>query len=174
MASTLSLEPLRPEDAPAVQRWLHAHLRTHVRAWADVRGLGWTPPEADGHLLATDLVGEHWAALVRASRRRDHLVRVARLEGRPVGLAWAVVRPDDYLKESTGVLNWLFVDPAVRGHGLGRSLVAEAKRWMRSRGARSWVVSVLQGNEVAQAVYAASGARPADLRMMGSLEDDDG
>lgn len=167
--SPVSLGPLEHEDALIVRRWLGVFLRQHNRTWVDARGLGWSDPEIDAQVVATDLVTDHWSWLVRASSRDTSLVRIARVDGVPVGCVSASARLDDYLRTQTGVLDWVYVDPAVRGRRIGTLLVDEARAWMRARGLRSVVVNVLADNAPAMALYRSAGLAIADVRMMGSL-----
>jgi ribosomal protein S18 acetylase RimI-like enzyme len=68
----------------------------------------------------------------------------------------------------TGYVQRLAVHPSARGHGLGRSLVADVLRWMRRRGAARALVNTQQTNEAALALYCACGFRilPEGLRVL--------
>jgi GNAT superfamily N-acetyltransferase len=87
---------------------------------------------------------------------------VAEHDGKPVGYAIA------YFGFSTdhggrGLhLADLYVDPALRGSGLGRSLMAAAARLGRERGALWLVWDVWVKNHTAEAFYGAVGARRYD------------
>jgi ribosomal protein S18 acetylase RimI-like enzyme len=59
----------------------------------------------------------------------------------------------------TGYLQRLAVHPSARGQGLGRSLVGDALRWMRRRGAARALVNTQQTNEAALSLYRACGFR---------------
>lgn len=169
VGTALRITPLSRDDGEVVRRWLAIYLRQHNRAWAASRGLGWSDGEVDAQMLGADLVSDHWQRLVRASRRDADVVRVARLGDRAIGCVWAAERVDDYLRTPSGVLNWVFVDTWARQHGVASALVGHAKDWMRHRGLRSVVVSVLADNDAARRLYAREGLAPADLRMMGPL-----
>ena len=64
----------------------------------------------------------------------------------------------------------MWLDPAARGHGLARPLVAAAVDWARSRQARTVTLRVAADNMVARGVYESLGfaasraenASPAD------------
>ena len=56
----------------------------------------------------------------------------------------------------------LYIDPARRGGGLGRALMAAVARHGRERGALWLVRDVWVENETAKAFYKAIGARPCD------------
>lgn len=165
----VSIGPLEQGDGLTLRRWLGTFLRAHNRAWVDARGLGWSDAEIDAQVVATDLVGDHWAWLQRAAVRPTDVVLVARRGSLVVGCVWAGERLDDHLRTPTGVLNWIYVDPAVRGERVGRRLVDAAKRWMADRGLRSVMVSVLDDNAAARALYQSAGLQVADVRMMGPL-----
>jgi GNAT superfamily N-acetyltransferase len=102
-------------------------------------------------------------------RPDDLLGWTALLDGRPVGHASAQ-RPTDELvlplweqghgrpAERLGVLGTLFVDPAVRGRGLGRLLHDTAVGWMRDRDLGP-CLDVVPIHAPAQAMYAAAGWR---------------
>jgi ribosomal protein S18 acetylase RimI-like enzyme len=56
-----------------------------------------------------------------------------------------------------GAMYYVSVDPALRGTGLGRQLVAAAEDWLKARGV--WKVNLLvrQGNEAVLGFYASAG-----------------
>ncbi len=81
-------------------------------------------------------------------RLRDHAQFVALLDNRPVGLIGAQQENTE-----TVYLYSLWLDPAARGHGLARPLVAAALDWARDRGARVVTLRVAVDNAVAKGVY---------------------
>jgi ribosomal protein S18 acetylase RimI-like enzyme len=68
----------------------------------------------------------------------------------------------------TGYVQRLAVHPSARGQGLGRSLVGDVLRWMRSRGSTRALVNTQKTNEAALALYRACGFRvlPEGLRVL--------
>lgn len=68
-------------------------------------------------------------------------LRVAELDGLPVGAAYAVRRliPEagGDLQPETGWIGFFFVDPAVQRRGVGRELITSALDWLRSQGCRT-------------------------------------
>ena len=98
-------------------------------------------------------------------RLRDHAQFAALLDDRPVGLIGA-----QHENADTVYLYSLWLDPAARGHGLARPLVAAAVDWARSRQARTVTLRVAADNMVARGVYESLGfaasraenASPAD------------
>jgi GNAT superfamily N-acetyltransferase len=78
---------------------------------------------------------------------------IATLDGAPVGSVFLVRGPD----AGTAKLRMLILDPAARGHGLGRRLVRQCEAFAREKGYRRitlWTHSVLLA---ARALYAAEG-----------------
>jgi ribosomal protein S18 acetylase RimI-like enzyme len=81
-------------------------------------------------------------------RLRDHAQFAALIGNRPVGLIGAQLETAE-----TVYLYSLWLDPAARGHGLARSLVAAAVDWARDRRARTVTLRVAADNAVARGVY---------------------
>jgi ribosomal protein S18 acetylase RimI-like enzyme len=81
-------------------------------------------------------------------RLRDHAQFVALLGDRPVGLIGAQQENSE-----TVYLYSLWLDPAARGYGLARPLVAAAVEWARRRRARTVTLRVASDNAVARGVY---------------------
>ena len=54
----------------------------------------------------------------------------------------------------------LYVDPSAWRAGLGRSLLAEGRRWLRRKGRHSWVLWTLADHGATLAFYTAEGFRP--------------
>jgi ribosomal protein S18 acetylase RimI-like enzyme len=85
-------------------------------------------------------------------RLRDHAQFAALIGNRPVGLIGAQLESAE-----TVYLYSLWLDPAARGHGLARSLVAAAVDWARDRRARAVTLRVAADNAVARGVYESLG-----------------
>lgn len=81
-------------------------------------------------------------------RLRAHAQFAAVIDNRPVGLIGAQRQN----RESVYLYS-LWLDPIARGHGLGRTLVAEAVDWARSQRAQRVTLRVHPGNGAARAVY---------------------
>jgi ribosomal protein S18 acetylase RimI-like enzyme len=85
-------------------------------------------------------------------RLRDHAQFAALIGNRPVGLIGA------QLENAESVyLYSLWLDPAARGQGLARPLVAAAVDWARDRRARTVTLRVAADNAVARSVYESLG-----------------
>jgi RimJ/RimL family protein N-acetyltransferase len=93
----------------------------------------------------------------RRWRRRvsEHAQFAAWLDKRPVGLVGAHRDSPE-----TVYVYSLWLDPAVRGHGLARDLIAAALDWARSQHARTVYLRVAADNAVARAVYTGLGFSP--------------
>ena len=85
-------------------------------------------------------------------RIRDHAQFAAVAGDRVVGLIAAQQENSDSV-----YLYSLWLDPAVRGQGLARSLVAAAVDWARDQRARTITLRVATGNAAARAVYESLG-----------------
>jgi ribosomal protein S18 acetylase RimI-like enzyme len=85
-------------------------------------------------------------------RLRDHAQFAALIGNRPVGLIGA--QPEN---ADTVYLYSLWLDPAARGQGLARPLVAAAVDWARDRNARMVTLRVAADNALARAVYESLG-----------------
>jgi ribosomal protein S18 acetylase RimI-like enzyme len=90
-------------------------------------------------------------------RLRDHAHFAALIGDRPVGLIGAQLENVD-----TVYLYSLWLDPAARGQGLARALVAAAVDWARDRRARTVTLRVAADNAVARGVYESMGFGLAD------------
>lgn len=85
-------------------------------------------------------------------RLRDHAQFAALIGDRPVGLVAAQLE-----NAETAYVYSLWLDPAARGYGLARPLVAAAVDWARDRGARTVTLRVAADNAVARGVYESLG-----------------
>jgi len=92
---------------------------------------------------------------------------VAELEGAVVGYTYAGVEGMDYmsLRGPAGVLYDIVVDPAQRGHGVGRVLLDATLEALESRGAPRVVLSTAERNETAQRLFARAGFRRTMIEM---------
>ena len=85
-------------------------------------------------------------------RLRDHAQFAALIGNRPVGLIGAQQE-----NAETVYLYSLWLDPAARGQGLARPLVAAAVDWARDRRARMVTLRVAVDNALARGVYESLG-----------------
>ncbi|MFN8497616.1 MAG: GNAT family N-acetyltransferase [Anaerolineae bacterium] len=103
----------------------------------------------------------------------DAVVLVAERNGQVVGYTYAGVEGWDYmsLRGPAGVLHDIVVDPAERGHGIGRLLLDATLAALKARGAPRVVLSTAAGNEAAQRLFAGAGFRRTMIEMTRELDD---
>lgn len=89
-------------------------------------------------------------------------VRIAELEGRPVGFALFFHNFSTFLGLPGIYLEDLFVLPEARGHGVGRALLAHLAALARERDCGRLEWAVLDWNEPALRFYRSLGARSLD------------
>lgn len=132
-ASGTLVRPVRQEDA--------ADWRNLYRGYAAFYKL----PMTDA------ILDETWSWLLDASHPLDALVAVS--DGKVVGLAHIRPQPKPLLGKNAGFLDDLFVDPALRGQGVGRLLiegiaaVARERNWVSVR----WITA--PDNATARKLY---------------------
>ncbi|MGI5139206.1 MULTISPECIES: GNAT family N-acetyltransferase [unclassified Streptomyces] len=80
----------------------------------------------------------------------------------PVGIVAAVTPPLPTSVERQ--LDAMWVDPALRGHGVGEALVNAVLAWARNQGAVFVSLTVLDGNDHARWLYERSGFRSTGER----------
>jgi len=78
---------------------------------------------------------------------------VAELDGQVVGLAHYIFRPSTWAENDFCYLEDLFTDPAVRGKGVGRSLIKELEKIALARGAKRLYWTTAPDNETARKLY---------------------
>lgn len=89
-------------------------------------------------------------------------ILLARLDGRPVGVA---VLAYSWTLEHGGLSCWLdelYVEPALRSKGIGRALLHFAIEHLKGRGAAAIDLEVVEGHERAANLYAREGFRRRD------------
>lgn len=103
----------------------------------------------------------------------DVIVLVAERDGEVVGYTYAGVEGVDYmsLRGPAGVLYDIVVDPAHRGHGVGRRLLEATFALLREKGAPRVVLSTAQQNEAAQRLFEHAGFRRTMIEMTRELGD---
>jgi ribosomal protein S18 acetylase RimI-like enzyme len=141
MLASALLRPARTGDLAALARLHAASLRaTH-------------PVLAHAQMTGDEEWYSAWAR--RLEEPGDLIVADA---GHVVGFAWTTPTPDaDDDPATVGQLRSLHVAAAARGTGVGRTLLAEARRRMRARGAVQATLWVVEGNTRAQWFYGRDG-----------------
>ena len=103
----------------------------------------------------------------------DVIVLVAERNGEVVGYTYAGVEGVDYmsLRGPAGVLYDIVVDPAHRGHGVGRKLLDATVAALGEKGSPRVVLSTAQQNEAAQHLFERAGFRRTMIEMTRELGD---
>jgi GNAT superfamily N-acetyltransferase len=78
---------------------------------------------------------------------------IAELDGQTVGLAHYIFRPSTWDVEDFCYLEDLFVDPKVRGAGVGRALINELEKIATAKGSKRLYWTTATDNEVARKLY---------------------
>ena len=78
---------------------------------------------------------------------------IAELDGQIVGLAHYIFRPSTWEVEDFCYLEDLFVDPKVRGAGVGRALINELEKIAIAKGSKRLYWTTATDNEVARKLY---------------------
>ncbi|MCQ4260594.1 GNAT family N-acetyltransferase [Stutzerimonas stutzeri] len=122
-------------------------------------------PDAFGSTYEAEVVrtDEQWQArIAAASISGNDRVLFAMYHERVCGLTWCKLSAS--VPEEADLFQ-MWVDPASRGAGAGRALLAESLAWARNIGARRVRLGVTAADSPAMRLYTAHGFRPA-----GSLE----
>jgi ribosomal protein S18 acetylase RimI-like enzyme len=100
------------------------------------------------------------------------VILVAVRDGKVVGYTYAGVEGRDYmaLRGPAGVLHDIVVDPAPRGHGVGRMLLEATVAALEERGVPRIVLSTAERNEAARRLFTRAGFRPTMIEMTRELE----
>ncbi|MDQ7030243.1 MAG: GNAT family N-acetyltransferase [Ardenticatenia bacterium] len=136
----------RPEDVPTLLR------RVAETAWHDL------PAEAKA-IYTREEVARHAQETATLLRRRgeSRLVVAETPGGENVGHVWLGVVRDSYTGAKRGYIYDLYVEPAWRGRGVGRALLAEAERHSRELGCVELGLTVAATNVPARRLYEAAG-----------------
>ena len=78
---------------------------------------------------------------------------VAELDGKVVGFTHYIWRPDTWEAEDFCYLEDLYVDPKVRGGGVGRALISELEKIATKAGSKRLYWTTAPDNEVARKLY---------------------
>jgi ribosomal protein S18 acetylase RimI-like enzyme len=154
--SEVVVRPARRSDLPSLARLGAALARQHHR-WDPERFFLREPLEE----------GYAWWLGKEVENPRAVVLAAARGRGQVVGYAYGRIEPRDWnsLRERCGIGIDLAVEPAARGRGVGRRLVAELVRELGRRGAPRVVIQVAARNRSAQRFFASLGFRQTMLEM---------
>jgi ribosomal protein S18 acetylase RimI-like enzyme len=161
--SDATIRPAAPADLPAIGRLGALLVRTH-HDFDPERFIAATPRTEHGYasFLGTRL------------EEPSVVVLVAERDGEVLGYTYAGVEGHDWmsLRGPAGVLHDIVVDPAHRGHGVGRMLLAAALAALEARGAPRVVLSTAERNESAQRLFARAGFRRTMIEMTREVDGD--
>jgi ribosomal protein S18 acetylase RimI-like enzyme len=158
-----TIRPAAPADLPAIGR-LGALL---VRSHHDF--------DPERFIAATPRTEHAYASFLGTQLEEPNVVvLVAERDGEMLGYTYAGVEGHDYmsLRGPAGVLYDIVVDPAHRGHGIGRMLLDATLAALASRGAPRVVLSTAERNESAQRLFARAGFRRTMVEMTRELDGD--
>ena len=156
-----AIRPAAPADLPAVGR-LGALL---VRLHHDF--------DPERFIAAAPRTEERYASFLGSQLdEADIVVLVAERNGEVLGYTYAGVEGYDYmsLRGPAGVLYDIVVDPAHRGHGVGRMLLDATLAALERKGAPRVVLSTAEQNEAAQRLFARAGFRRTMIEMTRELK----
>ena len=159
-SSGVTIRPAVVADAPELGRLGALLVRTH-HDFDPLRFIAATPQTERGYgsYLGTQLAEPNIVVLVAEQGREV------------VGYTYAGVEGYDYmsLRGPAGVLYDIVVDPARRGHGVGRLLLDATLRALEAKRAPRVVLSTAEQNEPAQRLFARAGFRRTMIEMTREL-----
>lgn len=156
MTSPVVIRPATRADLPAIGRLGALLVRLH-HDFDPQRFIPATPRTEQGYgsFLGTQL------------EVPDVIVLVAERDGEVLGYSYAGLEGFDYmaLRAPAGALYDIVVDPAYRGHGVGRTLLDATLAALADSGAPRVVLSTAERNEPAQRLFARAGFRRTMIEM---------
>ncbi len=78
---------------------------------------------------------------------------LAEMDGKVIGLAHYIFRPDTWEVEDFCYLEDLFVDPKARGYGVGRALIKAVEQIAIKKGSKRLYWVTAEDNQVARKLY---------------------
>ena len=155
-APAIVIRPARAADVPVIGRLGALLVRTHHDF------------DPQRFIPASERTAEGYGSYLGSQlRQRDVIVLVAEEKGEVLGYTYAGVEGFDYmaLRGPAGVLYDIVVDPAHRGHGVGRRLLEATVAALTAKGAPRIVLSTAERNEQAQRLFARAGFRRTMIEM---------
>ena len=159
-ASPITIRPATPADLPTVGK-LGALL---VRLHHDF--------DPERFIPAAPRTEQRYASFLGSQLDEPNVViLVAERNGEVVGYTYGAVEHYDYmaLRGPAGVVYDIVVDPAHRGHGVGRQLLDATITALGARGAPRVVLSTAERNETAQRLFERAGFRRTMVEMTREL-----
>lgn len=121
----------------------------HIRIWRETYE-GIAPPHAFDMLDEAHRLRQWQVTLAQTDP--GHAVWLAEDDGRTMGLA-ATCPPSAPFHEGLGQVSYLYIDPAHRGHGLGRRMLDTALTHLRGSGFPGAALAVVRQNHPARRFY---------------------
>ena len=160
MSASVDIRPAVPADLPAIGRLGALLVRTHHDF------------DPERFIAATPQTEHRYASFLGTQLDEPNIViLVAVRDSEVLGYTYAGVEGPDYmsLRGPAGALYDIVVDPAHRGHGVGRTLLDATLEALDARGAPRVVLSTAERNESAQRLFARAGFRRTMLEMTREL-----
>jgi ribosomal protein S18 acetylase RimI-like enzyme len=157
---SLRIRPATRADLPAIGRLAALLVRLHHDL------------DPDRFIPASPETANRYAAFIGTQlNKADSIVLVAEQGGELLGYTFSGIEGYDYmsLRGPAGVLHDIVVDPAQRGHGVGRMLLDATLVQLEARGAPRTVLFTAEGNAAAQRLFARAGFRRTMLEMTRQL-----
>ena len=160
MSASVDIRPAVPADLPAIGRLGALLVRTHHDF------------DPERFIAATPQTETRYASFLGTQLDEPNIViLVAVRDSEVLGYTYAGVEGPDYmsLRGPAGALYDIVVDPAHRGHGVGRTLLDATLEALDARGAPRVVLSTAERNESAQRLFARAGFRRTMIEMTREL-----
>lgn len=119
-----------------------------------------------GFALARDALDQWRMSAAEMAERPDAFLAVARLDNEPAGfcIGWIALNPAIYSCKEIGFVSEVAVAPWARRRGVGRELIAHARRWFRAHGLNEFQLATAVWNDSAQAFWRSVGGQPFLVR----------
>lgn len=104
-----------------------------------------------GSDIASDVTADTFARLVADDALHGAIARDD--DGRAVGLVHWLTHPATWSRSEYCYLEDLFVDPAARGAGIGRMLIAHVRSWAAEQGCAKVYWLTQESNHAARGLY---------------------
>ncbi len=106
-------------------------------------------------IIPSEANAEKWVRFIREGLAEEKsFLLVARSDGKPVGFVQGSVPKFPLeVSEPAGTIDNLYVLPEFRGRGIGKKLMAEGLKTLKTRGVKAVRLSVLKENRVAIKLY---------------------
>lgn len=168
MRQTIEIEKLQPErDEATIKQWIGLYLKQHLQWWSHKAKLHWSEEQITQHIEQQGLVQRDWEELTNAELKPISKVLTARHQDNLIGVVYAELGRDRYLKIPTGSISWIYTSESVRNQGIGQALLRPIHDWMHDQGVLLREVHVTQANSSAVHLYQSCGYRIVDHRMLG-------